>query len=501
MRRLIVLAGMVTALGIVGQLHAQAYSVRLRTRLQSVDFRGVALDSISLTDVVVGPAGGLQTQDGFAVRCLPGRSWCTFFRPGEIRRGGPAVITADMSLWGLGVPGLRIQTNVRLGFDVGDSGAWPGTDPAVQLLYGYAEYASRGVTVQLGRTHVVSRFGFQGFDGAKVNARALSRRLTVTAFGGWALARGTALPVTSPALNPLGDFQPGKRHLVWGAGATWSSAHVAGRARYQREIDSRTRDISSERLALDGVIRPGGGVSLSGGADYDLAAGFWGSAEGMLSYAGFGGKGLVSAGVRRYRPHFDLWTIWGAFSPVPYRAAFGVLAVRPLSGMEVRARGEVYEFDESGAATPLATVEDDGWRWSVDGTYSRLAHWIFDLGLHRELGPGAGSVGYQAGATFLPATRWSVSTQASLLERPLEFRFDDAKLWTFGANVHYRPSDRLRLGLSATRYDEARRRPDAAQFEWNQLRLHFDATLFLSSAAGPALHPAILRIPERRGPR
>ena len=157
-----------------------------------------------------------------------------------------------------------------------------------------------------------------------------------------------------------------------------------------------------------GVIRPGGGVSLSGGADYDLAAGFWGSAEGMLSYAGFGGKGSVSAGVRRYRPHFDLWTIWGAFSPVPYRAAFGVLAVRPLLGMEVRARGEVYEFDESGTATPLATVEDDGWRWSVDGTYSRLAHWIFDLGLHRELGAGAGSFGYQAGATFLPATTWSV---------------------------------------------------------------------------------------------
>ena len=43
---------------------------------------------------------------------------------------------------------------------------------------------------------------------------------------------------------------------------------------------------------------------------------------------------LVTAlvGARQYRPHFDLWTIWGAFSPVPYHAVNGSVWVRPVGG-------------------------------------------------------------------------------------------------------------------------------------------------------------------------
>ena len=233
------------------------------------------------------------------------------------------------------------------------------------------------------------------------------------------------------------------------------------------------------------------------GADYDVAAGFWGSAEVQISATRFNGRGSATAGVRRYRPRFDLWTIWGAFSPVPYRAAFGALRARPLEAFEIRARGEIYQFADTEAATPLVSVEDDGWRWSVDGVYSRSARWSIGAGLHRSFGPGAASFGYRGSVVWNPSTKWVVSVNGSILERPLEFRFKDAKVWTYGADVRYAPSTRVRFGVRAARYDENRRRPDAAQFDWHQLRLNLTATVMLSSADS-GLHPAILSIPMRQ---
>jgi hypothetical protein len=480
------------------RLEAQQYRLRLDTRIQSVAYRGVSLDSIPASEAIIGSTGGFETVDGFAVECPSNDAVCTFFRPGANRRGGPAVTTADLSLWGLGITGLRFRASARLGVDLGDADAWPGTDPAVQLIEGYAEYASRRVTLQAGRTNVVSRLGFEAFDGVKVDARALSRRLTVTGFGGWALARGVALPVTSPALNPLDDFQPGKRHVVWGLGASWSSGPVAVRSRYRREADSRTADVTSERLAVDGTVRSTFGLSGRAGADYDVAAGLWGSAEAALAYSAPNGRGAVEAGVRRYRPHFDLWTIWGAFSPVAYRAGHASVSAVLVEGVELRARGEVYAFDETETTTPLVDVEDHGWRWSIDGRYARARSWSLAAGLHRELGPGAGSLGFRGGVTFDPSDALSLAAHASLLERPLEFRFSDAKVWSYGADADYVASDRLRLAVGFTLYHEDRRRPDAAQFDWGQVRLRLGATFFLSSGAENGIHPAILRVPPGR---
>jgi hypothetical protein len=105
-------------------------------------------------------------------------------------------------------------------------------------------------------------------------------------------------------------------------------------------------------------------VTLAGGAEYDIAQGWWGSAEGTLTYVAPNGRLNAAAGVRRYRPHFDLWTIWGAFAPVPYTAFDASLAITPLRHLELRARGERYSFENAEAATPTVNVESDGWRFS-----------------------------------------------------------------------------------------------------------------------------------------
>ena len=118
-------------------------------------------------DVVPAPTGGLQTTDGFFVRCPPGSTFCFFFRPGAHRQGGPLVSSLDLTMWGFGVRGLSLRVNGRAGVDLGESDVWPGTEPAVQLLEAYAEYVNRRLTTRAGRQLLTSRLGIVGVDGGR----------------------------------------------------------------------------------------------------------------------------------------------------------------------------------------------------------------------------------------------------------------------------------------------------------------------------------------------
>jgi hypothetical protein len=88
---------------------------------------------------------------------------------------------------------------------------------------------------------------------------------------------------------------------------------------------------------------------------------------------------------------------------------------------------------------------------------------------------------------------------AATLERPLEFRFDQSSLRLYGAAALYRPSPRLSFQLDASRHVEDRERPDAASFDWNQVRVHARVVLLFGSGADVAnLPPAVRRMPGGR---
>ena len=476
------------------------YRLRFDTRWQAVAYRGVTLDSIPVSDTVQRPGSGPESPDGFAVLCRPGAPYCSFFRPGPTRRGSPFTTTADLTVWGLGLSGLSVHATGWLGLDFTGSDVWPGTDPPLQLLEGYAEYAVTRATARLGRQIVASRLGTTGIDGAGVVLRDARRGLEIQGYLGSGLARGVALPVTSPALNPLDDFQPVHRQIVAGAGAGWRSGPADARVDYLREVDPGPDYFVSERVGLGATLRPFAGFQLAGGADYDIAAGWWGSAEASLAYARRTVQTMV--GVRRYRPHFDLWTIWGAFSPVPYRAVQASLAVAPISRLELRGRWERYEFDEAEAATPLFDAQRDGWRWEVGGTYRFHASWTLDGGYRQEFGPGAGIAAVGGMLTYVPSRRLTMTLLGSTATRPLEFRFNEAEVRTFGIDAELEPSERLRLGVSADRYQESHHRPDAAAFDWSQLRLSARVVVLFGSPADlRGLPPSIRVLPGDRSAR
>ncbi len=481
---------------------AQGYRLRVDTRVQAAAYRGVTLDSIAVADTVSGPSGGPSTPDGFAVNCVGGGRYCRFFRPGPAVHSAPITTTADLTLWGLGVPGLSVRATGRVAGDLSGADRWPGTDSHVQLLEGYADYSSEHVSAQLGRQAVPTRFGFTGFDGGRLALRTGQQGLEVTGYGGWGLARGVALPVTSPALNPLDDFQPRQRQLVAGGSAGWNAPRFDVRLSYLREVDPRVDYFVGERAGVDLTIRPARGWSLVGGADYDLAAGWWGSAEATLGYAALSGRVAATVGARRYRPHFDLWTIWGAFSPVPYRAGQVSLAITPLDRLRVRARGERYEYDNSETSTPLVSFETSGWRYSWGATYTASAAWTLDGGYQSEFGPGASSRGFEGSVSYAAGERLALVFNAATLDRPLEFRYDDASLKQYGVQAVYRPSPRALFQLDASRYAEDRRRPDAAAFDWDQLRFSARVVLLFGNGADMAnLPPAVRRMPGGRAAR
>lgn len=479
---------------------AQGYRLRLDTRAQAVAYRGVQLDSVPVGDTVTGPTGGPTTQDGFAVRCPPESPYCSFFRPGLEQNARPVTGNADLTVWGLGLPGLSIHAIARLAGSFGAADPWPGTEPSAQLLESYAQYAMERLTLQLGRQTLATRFGLTGFDGGRLTLRDRRYGLDLTGYGGWGLWRGSVLPVTSPDLNPLGEYRPPERTLVAGAGAGWTTSHADVRFNYQREVDPSVHYFVSERTGVDAAVRPYRGVTLSGGAEYDIAQGWWGSAEGTLAYAAPNGRVNAAATMRRYRPHFDLWTIWGAFAPVPYTAIDGSLAVTPIRHLELRANGEHYTFADASAATPTVNVESDGWRFSWNAAYTLPPKWTVHGGYHAEFGPGASSRGFEAGVAYSPTNFLTVAAHGGMLDRPLELRFNESSVRTYGLYAQYQPSSLLRVELDASRYDEDRKRPDAAAFSWDQVRVSARIVfVFASGVDLRALPPAVLKMPRSPG--
>jgi hypothetical protein len=481
----------------VSPLVGQGYSLRFDSRIQRVDFRGVIEDSIPEAQTVTGPTGGPVTPDGIAVACDPA-GICRYFRPGPVLHAAPLSQAAALTAWGFGITGLSVHADGRLLTDLSASDAWPGTEPALQLLQAYVEYTNSALTVALGRQGMFTRLGPTNFDGARATVRAGTTGLAVEGWAGWGLARATALPITSPALNPLDEFRPSQRSTLFGTAVDYGSRQGHARLDYQRELDGRSDYLVSERAALSADASFGGRVTLSGGAEYDIAQGFWGSADVQARYV----TRIVTAAVqaRHYRPHFDLWTIWGAFSPVPYNAVSAAAWIHPRRSIEVHARGERYWFEPAEASTPLVTVEDDGWRASIGASADLSPRWRAELDTHREFGPGAASRGIDAAVVFRPDAQLELRASGAALQRPLEFRYDDASVSMLGLDADWEASDRVRTGVGIARYWETRDRPDAAAFDWSQTRLSAWLTLVFGGARPIPLPPARPRQTSRNMP-
>jgi len=484
----------IALLGAASTLQAQSWRMRMDARAQSVSYRGLTPDSISADAVVPGPNGGFATPDGYAVRCSAS-AWCYYYRAGDALNQVPMNASASLILWGLGLQGLTIHVAGRLTGDAGDAaGRWPGTEPTAQLLEGYAEYAHGIYAVRGGRMILSSRLEPLGFDGGWLNLRWDHAALEVAGYGGWGLGQAAVVSATSPLLTPLDDFRPTQRQLVAGAIVAWRPSVGEVRAEYRREVDPELNYFVSERAALSASARPASWLLATAGLDYNIAEDAWGSADAALTWVN--PRFSVTAGGRRYRPYFSLWTLWGAFSPVPWSGVNASAEWRGTKWLSVRARGERYWYEDAAVNTALVSpLENAGWRFGWGATARLGSRWSLDGGYSAEFGPGASARSIDATLTWSPTTRLELSGYGGTLERPLEFRYYDAKTRYLGARGDWRATETWRFWVDAGWYKDERNRPDNAASAWDQLRLRGGISLSLGTDADRLPLP-----PARRSP-
>jgi len=487
-----VLAGMVVAAR--NEAAAQSWRVRIDARAQAVSYRGLSADSIDIDNAVLGPSGGFETPDGYAVQCSSS-AWCYFYRPGELHEQLPMNLGVNAVLWGLGVRGLTIHLTGRLTGDAGESaGQWPGTEPAGQLIEAYAEYARGSYAIRGGRLLMASRLEPIGFDGAWGKLRWDRADVEVEGYAGWGLGQAAVVSATSPLLTPLDDFRPDSRQIVAGAVAAWRPSAGELRAEYRREVDPELDYFVSERASLSASARPASWLLASGGVDYNIAEGNWGSADASLTWVK--PRFSLTAGGRRYRPYFSLWTLWGAFSPVPWNGLNASGELRATSWLSLRARGERYWYEDTSVNTAIVgPLENDGWRFGGGATARLGARWSLDGGYSAEFGPGAAARSFDAALTWSPSSQLELTGYGGLLERPLELRYYDAETRFLGTRGDWRPRSDWRLWLDAGWYKDERNRPDNAASAWDQLRLRGGVTFTFGTDADRLPLP-----PARRAP-
>ncbi len=383
----------------VGSASAQGVRGTVTIDGSYLQLQTLARDSVPESEV---PGTGTirRLPDGTIVTCSTGEV-CRWYRSGPVEPIWATNQDLRFTAWG-GVRGLSATVAVR--GRLGTSDFWPRSSQEFDAIDAYLTYEHSRFRARGGRLHLRNSLGFYNFDGASFLYKGL-KYAWVEVWGGWSLARNIDQPRDGSLMQEADVFAPDRRGLVFGAeaGGRWGQK-LAGSVLYQREIRTDGLALYSERLAFDvGALL--GRVSLDAKAKYDVAYGDFNDARVTVSTpiaAGF----AVSAQGRRYLPFFELWTIWGAFSPVGFAEARG--AVRwssPRLGLSLEGAGGYRKYEETNAGSVANPLKDYGWTVSGRATWGNGV-WYADGGYRAITGFGAVRYGgdVTAGRTFGPGT-------------------------------------------------------------------------------------------------
>lgn len=366
------------ALVIPTPAEGQGFNGTARTYASYIKTRGLALDSLPAESV---PGQGSQRllPDGTRATCSD--TQCRYYTSGPDLDFVPLLQDLRLNVW-TGITGLRAFAHVRGRQPLGDAELWPRSDEEFEALSAYVEYARSFYRVQVGRMWQTSGLGFNNYDGGSVVLR-LPNRLDLQVFGGLSLVRGLNQPHRSDLISTVESLAPKEDAYLGGIHARWRPVPaLAASFTYQRERMVHTEDLYSERVGGSArlLIKR---VAVDMELKYDLASGETNLARLAMStplWAGFRG----SAEVRKYLPFFELWTIWGAFSPVGYEEARGRLDwMSPSGRVSTHAYGSYRKYGETDAEAPEGyTITDHGWRLGLGGQL-RVQPQLFLTGEYR----------------------------------------------------------------------------------------------------------------------
>jgi len=403
---------------------AQGVNGRARTYVNYMEIRELVLDSVPASQV---PGEGVQRtlSDGTSATC--GEAQCIFYRSGPEVSVVPVLQDVELNVW-TGITGLRAYAHVRGRIPQGDRELWPRSDESFEALTAYVEYARSFYRIQAGRIWQTTALGFYNYDGGSLAMR-LPLGLNLDVYGGLSLVRGLNqlhhTDLISSVENPAPRFDSylGGIHARWRPGTAFSAALT-----YQQEGTRRADDLYSERIAGSARLLLGP-ATLDAEIKYDLAGKTTNLARARLS-SRLGGGFRGSLEVRKYVPFFELWTIWGAFSPVGFNEASGRLDWMAASG---RFSGHAYasrrQYENTDAEPPPEYgIRDDAWRIGVGGRVNLQERLTLSGEYRRDVGYGSTRNGGDMALQRSFGERASVGVQGTAFETFSEFRVGSGRV-------------------------------------------------------------------------
>lgn len=456
----------------------QAYRAWLRTSVNMVELRPVAVDSVALVAAVADGAGGFVFE-GHPVRC--GTEVCTGLLPQSKDRTFATSQDAGFTYWDLGVQGLSVTGLVRFRSDLGGDAAWPRFDDEFDAMLGYAQLVRSSWRVRAGRQEVRSGLGFSAFDGLSMAYDRRSVRGEV--YGGRSLARGVREPSNEVA-RALDDFFVDQGVYLFGGAATVRAMGIALTGRYQRELLADRSGLESERASVDvSAVVPR--VRITGSLDYDFAFERVGKGDLTLSAPFDGGTWLVELSGRRYVPYFQLSTIWGFFEPVSYSEGRLRLAWSGSRTLGLWAAGGVRSYGDTDTPVVLSALEDTGWRGDAGFRWEPAAEWSVDGRYQLEWGSGAFLSSGDVSTRFQATERLGVGATFVTFQQIEEFRLGEGRAVGFGGTADYAVDERIDLfgGVSVTRHRDG---GTVFTSPWNQTRAWTSVRISLGRDPGLA---------------
>jgi len=345
-----------------------------RTYVSYFQIRDLALDSVP-AGAVPGEGSQRVLQDGTRVTCAD--DFCRYFRSGNAVGIAPLIQDLQLTAW-TGIEGLSAYAHVRARKPLGDRELWPRSDQQFEALSAYLEYRRSFYRLKAGRLWQTTALGFYNFDGGSLNLRG-PFDVDLDLYGGMSLIRGLNQYHTTDLISSVEPLGPDENAQIYGVHARWNPAPaLATSFTYQRENAMDSGDLYSERIAGSARILVDR-ATVDFEIKYDLASKTTNLARIRLAAPlATGLRG--SAEFRKYLPYFDLWTIWGAFSPVGYDEARARLDwMAPTGRISLRAYGSYRKYgDTEVSETQLYEIEDRSWRMAAGGRYALRENTIID---------------------------------------------------------------------------------------------------------------------------
>jgi hypothetical protein len=446
------------------RLQAQTVRASGSTSLRYIELRPFARDSVASTDA---SGDGLlrQLPDGSVVRCIPGDAFCYQVRAGEVLSTLPVIHDVNLSAWGFG-RGVRLNAQLRGRSSFGAStDLWPRAEDHLEVLSLYGELERRDLRFRAGRQWRVSGLGFYNFDGLAVAWRRSPSTL-LEAYGGRSLSRGLNEGRTGGALESIEDLSVPDAGILFGLqGRYRPGPRVQLGAVYQIDLRGDRQGAYSELLSADGLLRVGRGTA-DASVEIDLAGRALNHARVSYQSPPIGDvTAFVSA--RRYNPYFELWTIWGAFSPVGFDEGTAGLTWAPTGRLIARVETSYRRYRDA------QTESIDAFRtsgWAIGGAVTWLPDPAWRASGSYRLESGFGAARWEGQADVrrdITASAW-VSVQVVGFQRLYEFRLGEGTVTGAGVQGAWQVAERGRVLGSAMVYRQHGGLPSS--LDWNQRR-------------------------------